>query len=491
LSRISYGRVVTELAARDPEAVAVVHEGTELRRGELERRSNRLARAYAERGVEPGDLVSIGLPNGIGFICACLATWKLGAVPNPVSPRLPAAERSGILDRARPALVVGASGAADEGRPTLPADFEPDPKLSDAPLPDRLPPHERAMASGGSTGQPKLIVAANPASYDPEAPSPFFKARRAALVPGPLYHAAPFSSAWQAIFGGATAVVMTRFDAAACLELIERHRVDRVCLVPTMMLRIWRLPARERERRDLSCLEFVMSGGAPLPPWLMRAWIDWLGPDVMNEAFGPSERIGGTFITGREWLEHPGSVGKPSLGSRIRILDPESGRDLPPGEMGEIYMLPAGGPGSTYRYLGAEPRAISGGWESVGDMGYVDEDGYLYLGDRRTDMIVTGGRNVYPAEVEAALEEHPGVRSSCVVGLPDDDLGSRVHALVEASEPIPAEALRAHLEERLVPYKIPRSVEFVNQPLRDEAGKVRRSTLREECIARLDSGSRG
>ena len=491
MSRISYGRVVTELAARDPDAVAVVHEGTELRRGELERRANRLARAYAERGVAPGDLVTIGLPNGIELLCACLATWKLGAVPNPVSPLLPAPERAGIVERARPALLVGTSGAPDPGRPTLPAGFEPDPALPDTPLPDRVPPHERALASGGSTGAPKLIVAANPACYDPEAASPFFKARRAALVPGPLYHAAPFSSAWQAIFGGAAAVVMTRFDASSCLELIERHRIDRVCLVPTMMLRIWRLPAGEREGRDLSSLEFVMSGGAPMPPWLMRAWIDWLGPDVVNEAFGPSERIGGTFITGREWLEHPGSVGKPSLGSRILILDPESGRDLPAGEMGEIYMLPAGGPGSTYRYLGAEPRAIAGGWESVGDMGYLDEDGYLYLGDRRSDMILTGGRNVYPAEVEAALEEHPAVRSSCVVGLPDEDLGSRVHALVEASAPVAAEALVAHLGEHLLPYKIPRSIEFVDHPLRDDAGKVRRSALREERIAPDPSGNRG
>jgi bile acid-coenzyme A ligase len=344
------------------------------------------------------------------------------------------------------------------------------------------------MASGGSTGAPKLIVALNPARYDPEAPSALFRAKRAVLVPGPLYHAVPFSAAWQGLFGGAVAVVMPRFDASACLALIESHGIDRVHFVPTMMLRIWRLPESERKARDLSSLTFVMTGGAPCPRWLMQAWIDWLGPDVMHEAFGPSERIGGTFITGREWLEHRGSVGKPFVGAEIRILDPETREPLPAGSMGEIYMRPLGGRGTTYRYVGAEARATDDGFESVGDMGYLDDDGYLYLGDRRSDMILTGGRNVYPAEVEAAVEAHPAVRSCVVIGLPDDDLGQRVHAVVECDGSLAAESLdetlRAHLGDHLVHYKIPRSFELVDRPLRDEAGKVRRSALRAERISR-------
>jgi bile acid-coenzyme A ligase len=226
-----------------------------------------------------------------------------------------------------------------------------------------------------------------------------------------------------------------------------------------------------------------MTGGAPCPGWLMQAFIDWLGPDVMHEAFGPSERIGGTFITGREWLAHPGSVGRPSGGARLKIVDLETGRELPPGQMGEIYMLPAGGRGSTYRYVGAEARADRDGFESVGDMGYLDEDGYLFLGDRRSDMILCGGRNVYPAEVEAAVEAHPAVRSSAVIGLPDDDLGQRIHALVETDNSLDArslgDALQAHLRDHLVAWKIPRSFEWVDHPLRDEAGKVRRTALRQ------------
>ncbi|MEE2678489.1 MAG: AMP-binding protein [Myxococcota bacterium] len=472
MAKVSYGRRVGELADRDPEAVAFVCGEQELRRGELEARTNRRARTYAERGVGAGDLVTLALPNGLELVEACIATWKLGAVPNPISPRMPLAERARIVERAQPALVID-------------SEEEPTPSLPDGPLPDRTPPHERALASGGSTGTPKLILPANPGSYDPEAPSPLFTARHAALVPGPLSHAVPFSAAFQGVFGGATAVLLPRFDAAETLAAVERHRVDRMHVVPTMMLRIWRLPEAERLSRDVSSLDFVMTGSAPCPAWLMRAWIDWLGPDVLCEAFGPSERIGGTFITGREWLAHPGSVGKPSAASQLRILDPETGAPLPTGELGEIYMLPATGPGSTYRYVGSEARRTPDGWESVGDMGWLDADGYLYLGDRRTDMILTGGRNVYPAEVEAALTEHPDVRSCCVIGLPDEDLGNRVHALVELSAPISDDALRDHLRALLVAWKLPRTFERVDGALRDDAGKARRAALRS---ARLPGG---
>jgi bile acid-coenzyme A ligase len=262
------------------------------------------------------------------------------------------------------------------------------------------------------------------------------------------------------------------------LELIERHRIAYALFVPTMMQRIWRLPEAERDRFDLSSLATVMCSGAPSPAWLKRAWIEWLGPERIVEAYGGTERIAGTQITGVEWLAHPGSVGRPTGGRKVKVLG-EDGRELPPGETGEVFMMPAQGPGTTYRYIGAEAKPTSDGWESLGDLGWVDEDGYLYLVDRKTDMIVTGGANVYPAEVEAAIDAFPAVRSSAVIGLPDDDLGQRVHAIVDAPEGIDDGVLRAHLSEHLVPYKIPRSFEVVEQPLRDDAGKVRRSALRE------------
>jgi bile acid-coenzyme A ligase len=165
------------------------------------------------------------------------------------------------------------------------------------------------------------------------------------------------------------------------------------------------------------------------------------------------------------------------------VLDAD-GKDVPPGEIGEVYILAPGGQGSTYSYIGeTQPRATRDGWESLGDMGYLDADGYLYLVDRRTDLIVTGGANVYPAEVEAALDAHPAVRSSAVIGLPDDDLGARVHAIVQCDGAVDADALRAHLRDRIDRYKIPRSFEFVAGPLRDDAGKLRRWQLREERLA--------
>ena len=359
-----------------------------------------------------------------------LACWKLGAVPNPLSPGMPDAELAAILERARPRVVLGGQGPAHADARFLPADYPSGLALSDEPLPETAAPHERALASGGSTGLPKLILPRSEAVYDSDAGSVFARVRRVALVPGPLYHAAPFSACFQPLFAGCKVVLMRRFDPERFLELIEEHRVDRVTVVPTMMLRVMRLPDAKRLDRDVSSLECVMSGGAPLPEWLMAAWIDWLGADVMNEVFVPSERIGGTAITGREWLDHRGSVGRPVGGARIKITD-EQGGALPPGEMGEIWMLPATGPGSTYRYVGAEAQRDAEGWESVGDMGYLDADGYLYLGDRKTDMILSGGRNIYPAEIEAALESHPSVQSSAVIGLPDEDLGQRIHAIVE------------------------------------------------------------
>jgi len=485
---VSYGLRLTQLAEADPGAIALACDGPDgtvlLTRAELEARANRLARALAAQGLGQGDTATFALPNGADFFIACFAVWKLGAVPNPLSHRLPAAELRAIIGRARPRLLLGAIEGGYADAPCVPVAAATS-MHSPLPLPDRVPPFERALASGGSTGLPKLIVAANPAVYDPATASPLFRGRQAVLVPGPLYHGAPFSAAFGGLLGGCRVVVMRRFDALRCLQLIAEHRVDRMTVVPTMMQRIWRLPAAEREACDVSSLEFVMTGSAPCPPWLMRAWIDWLGADVMHEAFGPSERIGGTFISGREWLAHPGSVGRPAAGARLKILD-DSGRECAPGEMGEIYVMPAGGTGSTFHYVGAEPRLSTDGWQSVGDMGYFDAEGYLYLGDRRGDMILCGGRNIYPAEVEAAIDAFPGVRSSAVIGLPDDDLGQRLHAIVDAgteSAALDVEALRTHLAGQLVYYKLPATIEVVAAPLRDDAGKMRRAALREARLA--------
>jgi bile acid-coenzyme A ligase len=292
-----------------------------------------------------------------------------------------------------------------------------------------------------------------------------------------------------ALFVGGHVVEMGRFDPLRALELIERHRVEWVNLVPTMMNRIWRLPEDQRKAFDLSSLRTVFHMASACPPWLKERWIEWLGPERIWELYGGTERQGSTVIGGAEWLTHRGSVGRVQPGSRMQVLN-EAGEPCAPGEVGEVFFLPDLGAGATYHYVGADPKR-QGEWESIGDLGYLDEEGYLYLVDRRTDMIVSGGANVYPAEVEAALDAHPGIASSAVIGLPDDDLGQRVHAIVQASPTTGApdlEELRSFLAERLVRYKIPRSFEIVEEPLRDDAGKTRRSALRE---ARLAGSPRG
>ena len=300
------------------------------------------------------------------------------------------------------------------------------------------------------------------------------------LIPGPLYHNGPFLWGISALFRGNQVTVTTRFDAEQTLSLIESQQVDIVYMVPTMMQRIWNLPEEVRNRYDLSSLEVLWHLAAPCPAWLKQAYIDWLGASVIWELYGGTEGQGGTVITGEEWLLHRGSVGKPNVTCEMIIVD-ESGNELPPGEIGEVFMRPITGPGSTYRYIGAEAKGIAGGYESIGDMGYFDGDGYLYLADRQTDMILSGGANIYPAEVEAAIDAYPGVRSSAVIGLPHEDLGNYVYAIVDApANDVAQEALLAHLRERLVSYKIPRTIEFSPEPLRDDAGKVRRKALRQE-----------
>ncbi len=444
----------------------------------LEARANQRARAYQAKGVRAGDFVTIALPNGFTFYETTFAIWKLGATPHIVSSKLPRLELEAILDLVRPSLLVADLPQAPAGIALYPMDAREHLAQPADPLPLQVAPHWKAMSSGGSTGRPKVIIDHEPALWDPGTGLLLQRPGDTVLNPGPLYHNAPFIGMHGALLSGCHVVDMGRFDALRALELIERHRVNWVNLVPTMMHRIWRLDPSQRESFDLSSLHTVFHMASACPPWLKERWIEWLGPERIWELYGGTERQGRTVINGTEWLAHRGSVGKVQEGARMKILAPD-GRECAPGEIGEIYFLPDEGTGSTYHYLGAEAR-LQDGWESLGDLGYLDDDGYLYLSDRRTDMIISGGANVYPAEVEAALDAHPQVATSAVIGLPDEDLGQRVHAIVQpAGEAPDLEALRAFLAERLVRYKIPRSFEFVAEPLRDDAGKTRRSALRE------------
>jgi bile acid-coenzyme A ligase len=474
---LSISRALTWHAEQQPDAVSVADDRTSLTRRELDLASNRLARAYAELGVVRDDLVTVALPNSVEFYVSCAAIWKLGAVPQPVSYRLPPAERREIVGLADSRLVVGAE---QPGRAWVPAGFDAGDR-SDALLPDEAGFSWKAPTSGGSTGRPKIILSGTPGLVDPEVSGvPYMPARGVQLVPGPLYHNGPFIYSTRGLLSGMQLQVMPRFDAETVLRLVQDVGVTWMLLVPTMMQRIWRLPPEVRDAYDLSSWQSFLHLGAPCPVWLKQAWIEWLGPDRVDELYAGTESQVVVFVSGREWLAHPGTVGRPVNGGRVKILD-EAGEEVPAGTVGEVFQMPAGGQGSTYAYLGAEARAVDG-WESLGDLGTLDAEGWLYLADRSKDLILSGGANIYPAEVEAALDAHPAVRSSAVIGLPDDDLGERVHAIVDigsaADEEVTAAELQAHVAQRLVRYKVPRSIEVVHEPVRDDAGKMRRSQLR-------------
>ncbi|MDP3460894.1 MAG: AMP-binding protein [Hyphomonas sp.] len=483
MALISLSRIVAHWTAVQPARTVLHHEGAELTWGELEARTNRLARAYQALGVKKDDFVTIALPNGIEFFEACLAAWKAGATPQPVSARMPKFERDQIVEVGAPSLVVGVDPGEYAPIPCLPAGYEPDAALPNTPLPEVTAASYKAMTSGGSTGRPKLIVSKAPAASDPDVPMLEIPQQGCMLIPGPLYHNGPFLWAMTALFKGCTVVVTTRFDAEETLRLIEAHKVDVVYMVPTMMRRIWALPEEVRTRYDLSSLKALWHLAAPCPPWLKECFIDWLGPEVIWELYGGTEGQGSTTIQGTEWLTHKGSVGRPVETCEMKIVG-EDGETLPPGEVGEVFIRPLAGAGTTYHYIGAEAKAIEGGWESLGDMGWKDADGYLYLTDRLSDMILVGGANIYPAEVEAAIDAFPGVRSSAVIGLPDEDMGARLHAVIDRPEgAADPKAMEAHLSERLVRYKVPKSFEYVDEPVRDDAGKVRRKALREARLA--------
>jgi bile acid-coenzyme A ligase len=481
---ISLGAKLKQHATFQPNAPAVSCGPTTLTYAELHRRTNRLAHGLAALGVKHGDLVTLGLPNGVGFVEACYAIWKLGATPQPVSFRLPKGELEAIVELARTPIVI-ADFKHEIDRPLVTVDdiaahASKERASDDSDLPDATAPVSKAPTSGGSTGRPKLILAGQPGVTTKETPEIGgwrLTPDAIAVLPAPLYHNAGFGMMMAAISQGCHLVVMPRFDPEATLAEIEARKATWVYVVPTMMNRIWRLPDAVRERYDVSSLETLWHLAAPCPAFLKEAFIRWIGPDKVMELYAGTEAQAVTIITGAEWLEHRGSVGRVTVGEMKAVG--EDGRDLAAGEIGEIYMRRPEGAPPTYKYLGATAKTIEGGWESLGDIGWFDEEGYLYLADRRTDMILVGGSNVYPAEIEAALEEHPAVQSVAVIGLPDDDLGAVVHAIVQAKGAVTPEDLKAHLAERLVSYKQPRTYEFVDEPLRDDAGKVRRSALRD------------
>lgn len=484
---VALSSILTHHARRSPLRTALIVDDVSITYDELDARSNRRARMLAAHGVGQGDFVTVALPNGLEFYETSFALWKLGAVPNIVAAKLPRLEMEAILDIVRPKLFVGTPPGP--GVPALSADLGTLDRYSTDALPEVVSPHWKAMTSGGSTGRPKVIVDAMPARWNPQEGFLGQRPGDVILNPGPLYHNAPFHCVHMGLFVGATIVEMGKFDALRALELIEAHQVNWVTMVPTMMHRIWRLGPDTLSRFTLPSLRMMLHMAAPCAPWLKAAWIDWLGSERVWEYYGTTEGTGSTMISGADWLAHRGSVGRVREGYELKILD-EAGQERPVGEVGEIYFRPRGGPGSTYHYLGSTPRRL-GEWEAPGDLGCVDEEGYLYLSDRRNDLIISGGANIYPAEVEAAIDAHPAVRTSAVIGLPDEEWGARIHAIVQPVEDagLEDEELLNFLAGRLARFKLPKSIELTGEALRDEAGKVRRAALREARLSRVTEPS--
>jgi len=473
--------------------------------GELNARVNQLARALRRAGVGAGDTVGAVLHNGFEWYELLNAVGKLGAQLVPIGYRLKGPEIAYMLADSRAKVALAAPDLAEEIDRALAEHALPDDALwvVGQNLPWRGRAYEEVLAgeaaeeppdgfvgggfntmiyTSGTTGRPKGIErAVDPArahlSLLGVAALWGFTADDVHLVAGPLYHTGPSSYGQVHLLIGSTVVVMERYDAATALRLIERHRVTTSFMVPTHFSRILLLDADERSRYDLSSVRLIMHSAAPCPAHVKRGIMEVFPPGTVTEFYGASE-AGFSRITAEEWLRKPGSVGTAWMGHELKILD-DDGRALPPGEIGLIYVR-----GSTldFRYRGAEEKtrqAFRDGLFTAGDLGYLDGDGYLFIADRRTDLIITGGANVYPAEVESVIAQHPKVADVAVIGLPDAEMGKSVLAVVElrAGERATAEEIIGFTRRDLAHYKCPRRVEFVDVLPREPQGKVRKHQL--------------
>ena len=498
-------------APPDKPALIMGGTGAVVTHGELESRSRRLAQLLHARGLRPGDHVAVLLENEPAYFEVFWAAQRSGLYLTPVNWHLRADEAGYIVeDCGASAVIVSAALASvvDGLAPHLEAvttrlavGAAPDVELGgweryeqavadqpDEPLDEEL---EGAWMfySSGTTGRPKGIK--GPLSGEPfgAAPPPLvlmmqllwgFTDQTTYLCPAPLYHAAPLGWSTSVQRLGGTVVLMERFDPAEALGLVERHRITHAQLVPTHFVRMLKLDEAERRAHDLSSLEVAVHAAAPCPVAVKQQMLEWWGP-IIHEYYAGSEGNGLCAIGPDEWLAHPGSVGR-SLGGTVHILD-EDGVELPAGEPGQIWFES----GVTFEYHNdAEKTAAAFNdrqWSSLGDVGHLDDEGYLYLTDRISHMIISGGVNIYPQEVEDLLTMHPAVADVAVIGVPDPDMGEQVKAVVRPADPSAAgpelaDELIAACRESLAAYKCPRSVDFVDELPRLPTGKLLKRELR-------------
>ncbi|EPX85671.1 class I adenylate-forming enzyme family protein [Salipiger mucosus] len=450
----------------------------------LDAQVDRYARGLAAQGVGQGDVVGFALGNVPAHLALALAVWRLGATTLVLDPGIRPETAEALKERSGARLVIGpAPGLGDIDIAAFEAQAA---TLPETPVPDATSRPGKIALSGGSTGLPKMMADDLPytrvpgASWGRVAPRLGFRCDQTQLVCGAMSHNAPFTWAQNGLFEGNRIVLMERFDAARALRVIDDEEVGFAMLVPTMMVRM--LDVLPESGARLDSLHALYHTGAPCAAWLKQAWIEVLGPERVTEMYGSGENTGQTTITGAEWLTHRGSVGR-GFETEIRIYDPE-GRLLPPGEAGEIYMRPADTKARA-RYLGAgapQPQRDAEGFQSIGDVGWLDAEGYLYLGGRRDDVINTGGVKLHPETVEAVLLRHPAVQDAVVLGIPDRDWGETVLACVVLNGGAKAtpQTLRAFCAEHLAPAEVPKRIEIRDSLPRDGFGKIRRKALKAE-----------
>jgi long-chain acyl-CoA synthetase len=497
----------------------VLSGGRETSRATIMERAAGAASGFAALGITAGDAIAVMLRNDFPFFEASFAAQRLGAYCVPLNwhgktpelayvlgdcgakaviahadllPQLAPAMPPGVplLVVPTPPEIAAAYGLADAPcRPPPDALLWQEWLAAFAPLPEGPPGAISSMIyTSGTTGHPKGVRRLN---MGPSAAQAMGQLARNVMgivpgevmrtvITGPVYHSAPNFYGLYAVREGGLAILQPRFDAEELLRLVEQYRITHLHMVPTMFVRLLRLSDEVKRRHDLSSLKWVVHAAAPCPAAVKRAMIEWWGP-VIVEYYGATETGAVTFHTAEEALRKPGTVGRPLPGGMVRIYD-ERGRALPAGEVGEVYLWIEGWPDFTYHKLDDKRREVERDrLVTVGDVGYLDDDGYLFLCDRKRDMVISGGVNIYPAEIEAALLAMPGVRDCAVFGIPDDEFGEQLCAYVEP-EPraeLGEAEVKAFLRQRLADFKVPRVLRFESGLPREDSGKIMKRKLRE------------
>jgi acyl-CoA synthetase (AMP-forming)/AMP-acid ligase II len=488
-------------AAQDPDAIAVVEGARATTRAELNAEVNRLASGLAALGVQAGERGVWCGPNSTEVVVFMHACRKLGLVAVPLPYRFTAEECHHVLSDSEAALVMVDAAYAPTVAgllPRLPSlrhavsfrgthpGLRPVEEVKALGSPDEPPPPAdygtAMMYTSGTTGRPKGAIRSRSdrALLGAMMAELNFGAAEVHLVTGPLYHAGPNAFALLTHITGGTLVVLRSFDPAEWLRLVAEHRVTSAFVTPTHLKRIVSLPDPTLAAADVSSLRTVIANAAPVPYALKQEVVAKLGEGFLYEVYGSTELGIATVLRPEDQLRKPGSCGRPYGGIEVKVVG-DDGAELPPGEAGELFVRTALAIDGYHRIAERMPE-LSGdeGWKSVGDVAWIDDEGYLHICDRKTDMVITGGMNVYPAEVEAALHGHPDVADVAVIGVPDEDWGERVHAVVvpKAGRTVDTAALDGFLASRLAGFKRPRSWEVQGELPRTESGKLLKRVLR-------------